>query len=66
MQGDSERLSVGGFPAFICPCLILRSAVMPPACAAEYQITRNAALRISDFSTGYINEKPRFPGLAAL
>ena len=43
MQGDSERLSVGGFPAFICPCLILRSAVMPPACAAEYQITRNAA-----------------------
>ena len=43
MQGDSERLSVGGFPAFICPCFILRSAVMPPACAAEYQITRNAA-----------------------
>lgn len=43
MQGDSERLSVGGFPTFICPCLILRSAVMPPACAAEYQITRNAA-----------------------
>lgn len=29
MQGDSERLSVGGFPAFICPCLILRSAVSP-------------------------------------